>query len=72
MNKQMHMGQERDGDNNMSARSSPRMMSSENDGPLLKRPKIESNSDGDDLQQVSQLTRQKQQSHSHVIINLED
>ncbi|XP_023310622.1 NGFI-A-binding protein homolog [Anoplophora glabripennis] len=51
MNKHMHMGHDREGENNISARSSPRIMVPDNDGPMMKRPKLESNSDGDDLQQ---------------------
>lgn len=71
MNKQMNMGHDRENDNCSSARTSPRL-GSEHDGPIMKRPKIETNSDGDDLRQVSQLTRLKQTYQPHMIINLED
>ncbi|KAJ8953234.1 hypothetical protein NQ318_015813 [Aromia moschata] len=47
MNKHMHMGHDRDGENN--SRSSPRI--SDHEGHMMKRPKLETNSDGDDLQQ---------------------
>lgn len=71
MNKQVNMGHDRENENCTSARTSPRL-GSDHDGPVMKRPKIESNSDGDDLRQVSQSKRLKQTYHPHTIINLED
>nr|CAH7761104.1 unnamed protein product [Callosobruchus chinensis] len=66
VNKNIGMNQDsRDGDS-ISARGSPRIL--DNDGPVVKRQKLDSNSDGDDLRQV----RKKPHSQSHVIINLED
>lgn len=56
---------------NLSSRSSPRITNDLIDGPLLKKPKIEPNSDGDDPRQVSQYTRQKT-ILPHIIIDLED
>lgn len=71
MNKQINMGHDRENDNCSSARTSPRL-GSEHDGSIMKRPKVETNSDGDDVRQVSQLTRLKHTYQSQAIINLED
>lgn len=68
MNKDMRIGYDTDGENNISA-SSPRTTVPDNDGSLAKKPKLESNSDGDE---VSQLTKLKHQSYTHIVINLED
>lgn len=65
------MGHDRESDNCSSARTSPRL-GSEHDGSMMKRPKLELNSDGDDLRQVSQFTRLKQTCQPHTIINLDD
>lgn len=68
--KHVNMGHDRDSDH-CSSRTSPRL-GSDHDGSSVKRPKAETNSDGDDLRQVSQLTRLKQTYQPRTIINLED
>ena len=52
----------------LDARCSPRIAAGDMEGILAKKPKLETNSDGDDQRQVSQHNRQKPT--SHVIINL--
>lgn len=54
-----------------SARASPRIPNSDGDGPILKRPKIEPESDTDDHRQVS-LHMKTKHNPPHIIINLED
>lgn len=71
MNKHVNMGHDRENENCSSARTSPRL-GSDHEGSVMKRPKLETNSDGDDLRQVSHTTRLKQTYQPHTIINLED
>jgi hypothetical protein len=54
----------------LDARCSPRIISNDVDGVVAKKPKLETNSDGDDHRQVSQQNRQKPS--SQLTINLED
>lgn len=68
MNKNMSLNHDREPDN---LRGSPRIAVTDYEGPSAKRPKVESNSDGDDLRQVRQ-NRHHLPTNSRVIINLED
>ncbi|CAH1955578.1 unnamed protein product [Acanthoscelides obtectus] len=72
VNKTLGMNQDsRDGDNSISARGSPRI--SDNDGSTVKRQKLDSNSDGDDLRQIrycNQFSNHKV--HAVYILFIED
>nr|XP_023024613.1 NGFI-A-binding protein homolog isoform X2 [Leptinotarsa decemlineata] len=64
MNKHINMGHDREGENNISARASPRITASECEGPALKRPKLESNSDCDDRQDYDDAVVMRSSLHS--------
>ncbi|KAG5895998.1 hypothetical protein JTB14_007566 [Gonioctena quinquepunctata] len=64
MNKHMNMGHDREAEITMSARGSPRITGSDCDGPMLKRPKLESTSDSDDRQDYDDAVIMRSSLHS--------